>query len=149
MTATMVAVLGRGSTSASACRASTPAILLYYTMYYIAYYTMIYYNILYYTTIDYTVIGYEREQGRPDPVCLSFTHDRDYGVFKPYTEPKGGASAVAQTSLNLENEALLLLRGSWGGRLFVICRLLNERFWRVPRKSCDDSLAQGAERRAP
>ena len=28
--------------------------------------------------------GYLRESGPPDPVCLSFTHDRDYGVFKDY-----------------------------------------------------------------
>jgi len=28
--------------------------------------------------------GYEKEEGPPDPVCLSFTHDRDYGVFKEY-----------------------------------------------------------------
>jgi len=29
--------------------------------------------------------GYEREIGPPDQVCLSFTHDRDYGVFKNYS----------------------------------------------------------------
>ena len=28
--------------------------------------------------------GYLRESGPPDVVCLSFTHDRDYGVFKDY-----------------------------------------------------------------
>lgn len=31
--------------------------------------------------------GYETEEGPPDQVCLSFTHDRDYGVYKEY-EPK-------------------------------------------------------------
>eukprot|EP01065_Artemidia_motanka_P027131 TRINITY_DN32364_c0_g1_i1.p1 TRINITY_DN32364_c0_g1~~TRINITY_DN32364_c0_g1_i1.p1 ORF type:complete len:544 (+),score=197.99 TRINITY_DN32364_c0_g1_i1:66-1634(+) len=29
---------------------------------------------------------FEREVGKPDPVCLSYTHDRDYGVFKEYCE---------------------------------------------------------------
>eukprot|EP00404_Azadinium_spinosum_P033372 CAMPEP_0180578052 /NCGR_PEP_ID=MMETSP1037_2-20121125/12258_1 /TAXON_ID=632150 /ORGANISM="Azadinium spinosum, Strain 3D9" /LENGTH=325 /DNA_ID=CAMNT_0022595833 /DNA_START=18 /DNA_END=992 /DNA_ORIENTATION=+ len=29
--------------------------------------------------------GYEREAGPPDKVCLSFTHDRDYGIFKDYS----------------------------------------------------------------
>jgi len=29
--------------------------------------------------------GYEVESGPPDQVCLSFTHDRDYGVFKSYS----------------------------------------------------------------
>mmetsp|Transcript_54422 Transcript_54422/g.100559 ORF Transcript_54422/g.100559 Transcript_54422/m.100559 type:complete len:543 (-) Transcript_54422:71-1699(-) len=28
---------------------------------------------------------YEKEQDPPDPVCVSFTHDRDYGIFKPYS----------------------------------------------------------------
>merc|ERR1712151_1037282 len=27
---------------------------------------------------------YEPESGPPDKMCLSFTHDRDYGVFKEY-----------------------------------------------------------------
>ena len=26
--------------------------------------------------------GYRQESGPPDKVCLSYTHDRDYGVFK-------------------------------------------------------------------
>ena len=26
--------------------------------------------------------GYCQESAPPDPVCLSYTHDRDYGVFK-------------------------------------------------------------------
>mmetsp|Transcript_14672 Transcript_14672/g.40399 ORF Transcript_14672/g.40399 Transcript_14672/m.40399 type:complete len:311 (+) Transcript_14672:105-1037(+) len=30
--------------------------------------------------------GYENEAGPPDAICLSYTHDRDYGVFKEYTE---------------------------------------------------------------
>mmetsp|Transcript_104242 Transcript_104242/g.238676 ORF Transcript_104242/g.238676 Transcript_104242/m.238676 type:complete len:484 (+) Transcript_104242:62-1513(+) len=31
-----------------------------------------------------TIAGVRREDGPPDPVCLSYTHDRDYGVFKEY-----------------------------------------------------------------
>jgi len=31
--------------------------------------------------------GFQREDGPPDRDCLSWTHDRDFGVFKPY--PKG------------------------------------------------------------
>lgn len=27
---------------------------------------------------------YEREEGPPDPRCLSYTHDRDFGEFLPY-----------------------------------------------------------------
>jgi hypothetical protein len=30
---------------------------------------------------------YEKEGGKPDPVCLSYTHDRDYGTYKRY--PRG------------------------------------------------------------
>merc|ERR1712187_630229 len=26
-----------------------------------------------------------KEEGPPDAICLSFTHDRDYGVFKNYS----------------------------------------------------------------
>lgn len=29
---------------------------------------------------------YEPEEGKPDPMCLSYTHDRDYGVFNSYRE---------------------------------------------------------------
>jgi len=29
---------------------------------------------------------YEKETGPPDRVCLSYTHDRDYGAYKEYTE---------------------------------------------------------------
>ena len=32
---------------------------------------------------------YEKEQGPPDLQCLSYTHDRDYGEYKPY--PPGRA----------------------------------------------------------
>ena len=32
--------------------------------------------------------SYEREAGPPDPQCLSYTHDRDYGEFKPYPPGK-------------------------------------------------------------
>jgi len=32
--------------------------------------------------------AYAQESGPPDPVCLSYTHDRDYGVFKPYPAGK-------------------------------------------------------------
>ena len=30
-------------------------------------------------------MAYEKEGGPPDPRCVSYTHDRDYGSFKPYT----------------------------------------------------------------
>jgi len=33
---------------------------------------------------EYEDPPYEREEGAPDEVCVSFTHDRDYGVFKEY-----------------------------------------------------------------
>eukprot|EP00401_Gymnodinium_catenatum_P013964 CAMPEP_0117579762 /NCGR_PEP_ID=MMETSP0784-20121206/64802_1 /TAXON_ID=39447 /ORGANISM="" /LENGTH=498 /DNA_ID=CAMNT_0005379699 /DNA_START=1 /DNA_END=1497 /DNA_ORIENTATION=- len=36
---------------------------------------------------DFESPTYEREEGVPDQVCLSYTHDRDYGNFKEY--PKG------------------------------------------------------------
>lgn len=29
---------------------------------------------------------YQKESGPPDPVCLSFTHDRDYGRYLKYPE---------------------------------------------------------------
>jgi len=35
----------------------------------------------------YNEPDYEQEDGPPDQVCVSYTHDRDYGVFKDY--PKG------------------------------------------------------------
>jgi len=38
--------------------------------------------------------AYEREEGRPDNACLSYTHDRDYGAFKAY--PPGKAPFVAR-----------------------------------------------------
>lgn len=34
---------------------------------------------------EYKSSPYRKEVGSPDQVCLSFTHDRDYGVFKEYT----------------------------------------------------------------
>jgi hypothetical protein len=37
--------------------------------------------------------GYEKESGPPDPVCLSFTHDRDFGRYKAYPEGTGPSSA--------------------------------------------------------
>jgi len=36
---------------------------------------------------EYNDPPYEREEGPPDQVCVSYTHDRDYGLFKEY--PKG------------------------------------------------------------
>jgi len=36
---------------------------------------------------DYIKPAYHTEEGRPDAVCVSYTHDRDFGNFKPY--PKG------------------------------------------------------------
>eukprot|EP00929_Paragymnodinium_shiwhaense_P082452 TRINITY_DN43443_c0_g1_i1.p1 TRINITY_DN43443_c0_g1~~TRINITY_DN43443_c0_g1_i1.p1 ORF type:complete len:339 (+),score=68.27 TRINITY_DN43443_c0_g1_i1:54-1070(+) len=35
---------------------------------------------------EYTDPDYVKEEGPPDAVCLSYTHDRDYGVFKTYDE---------------------------------------------------------------
>eukprot|EP01062_Namystynia_karyoxenos_P011196 TRINITY_DN13991_c0_g1_i2.p1 TRINITY_DN13991_c0_g1~~TRINITY_DN13991_c0_g1_i2.p1 ORF type:complete len:488 (+),score=150.41 TRINITY_DN13991_c0_g1_i2:80-1465(+) len=37
-------------------------------------------------TREYDTPLYSREGGPPDRVCLSYTHDRDYGVFCPYSE---------------------------------------------------------------
>lgn len=34
----------------------------------------------------YRFPSYRRESGPPDEVCLSYTHDRDYGVFRSYQE---------------------------------------------------------------
>lgn len=36
-------------------------------------------------TAEYKHPPYRKEDGPPDAVCLSYTHDRDYGVFKSYT----------------------------------------------------------------
>ena len=36
---------------------------------------------------------YEKEAGPPDPRCVSFTHDRDYGLFHKYPVGKNGAQA--------------------------------------------------------
>ena len=35
---------------------------------------------------QYTSPPYEAESSPPDEVCLSFTHDRDFGIFKKYTK---------------------------------------------------------------
>lgn len=32
--------------------------------------------------------GYQKEEAPPTPECLSYTHDRDYGVFKEYPEQR-------------------------------------------------------------
>ena len=42
---------------------------------------------LYRETDEYRDQYFVPEDGKPDEVCLSYTHDRDYGVFKRY--PKG------------------------------------------------------------
>merc|ERR1712014_307288 len=34
---------------------------------------------------EYKNPRYRKEEGPPDAVCLSYTHDRDYGVFKSYS----------------------------------------------------------------
>eukprot|EP00927_Polykrikos_kofoidii_P028286 TRINITY_DN24727_c0_g1_i1.p1 TRINITY_DN24727_c0_g1~~TRINITY_DN24727_c0_g1_i1.p1 ORF type:complete len:314 (-),score=34.86 TRINITY_DN24727_c0_g1_i1:339-1280(-) len=34
---------------------------------------------------EYTKPAYSKEDGPPDAVCLSYTHDKDYGVFKDYS----------------------------------------------------------------
>jgi hypothetical protein len=39
----------------------------------------------YRATSEYKYSPYRKEDGPPDQVCLSYTHDRDYGVFKEYT----------------------------------------------------------------
>lgn len=33
---------------------------------------------------EFRMPPYQREEGPPDEVCLSYTHDRDFGVFKEY-----------------------------------------------------------------
>jgi len=33
---------------------------------------------------EYNDVNYSKEIGPPDPVCVSYTHDRDYGVFQEY-----------------------------------------------------------------
>lgn len=33
----------------------------------------------------YLEAPYRKETGPPDPLCVSYTHDRDYGIFKEYT----------------------------------------------------------------
>lgn len=35
-------------------------------------------------SVEYMDPTYHKEDGQPDSVCLSYTHDRDYGVFKVY-----------------------------------------------------------------
>jgi len=37
-------------------------------------------------SLEYQKPAYEKESGPPDRQCLSYTHDRDYGIFKSYTE---------------------------------------------------------------
>lgn len=37
---------------------------------------------------EYKNPDYEKENGPPDAVCVSYTHDRDYGNFKPYPKDK-------------------------------------------------------------
>ena len=37
---------------------------------------------------DYRKPVYDPEAAPPDLVCLSYTHDRDYGVFKDYPKNK-------------------------------------------------------------
>ncbi|CAD7935183.1 unnamed protein product [Amoebophrya sp. A120] len=39
---------------------------------------------LYRETDEYREQRFVKEEGKPDEVCLSYTHDRDYGVFKRY-----------------------------------------------------------------
>lgn len=36
---------------------------------------------------------YEKEGAPPDPRCLSYTHDRDYGQYKEYPEGNTGESS--------------------------------------------------------
>lgn len=37
---------------------------------------------------EYRSPPYVQEEGPPDQVCVSYTHDRDYGLFKPYPAGK-------------------------------------------------------------
>lgn len=39
----------------------------------------------YRASAEYRRPVYRKEDGKPDSICLSYTHDRDYGVFKSYT----------------------------------------------------------------
>jgi hypothetical protein len=39
----------------------------------------------YQRTAEYRNPPYKKEEGPPDAICLSYTHDRDYGVFKSYS----------------------------------------------------------------
>lgn len=43
----------------------------------------------YRSTPEYTAPGYKKEQESPDVICLSYTHDRDYGIFKSYSLANG------------------------------------------------------------
>ncbi|KAJ9435594.1 putative PKHD-type hydroxylase [Diplonema papillatum] len=37
-------------------------------------------------TEEYEAGAFETEAEPPDPVCLSYTHDRDYGQYKPFND---------------------------------------------------------------
>lgn len=37
---------------------------------------------------DYNDPPYQQEEGPPDALCVSYTHDRDYGIYKDYPEGK-------------------------------------------------------------
>eukprot|EP00927_Polykrikos_kofoidii_P037453 TRINITY_DN31604_c0_g1_i1.p1 TRINITY_DN31604_c0_g1~~TRINITY_DN31604_c0_g1_i1.p1 ORF type:complete len:544 (+),score=83.45 TRINITY_DN31604_c0_g1_i1:81-1712(+) len=39
-------------------------------------------------TDEYQQVEYNREETAPDPVCVSYTHDRDYGNFQEYPADK-------------------------------------------------------------
>merc|ERR550514_371402 len=38
---------------------------------------------------EHTRPAYTKESGPPDPVCISYTHDREFGVFKEYPKDRG------------------------------------------------------------
>lgn len=40
----------------------------------------------YRSSMEYRQPDYQKEDGPPDSICVSYTHDRDYGNFKSYTE---------------------------------------------------------------
>ena len=46
------------------------------------------YNSAYRASKSYAAQWYEVEARSPDPRCVSYTHDRDYGQFKTYPDGK-------------------------------------------------------------
>ena len=57
--------------------------------------------------------GYKRESGPPDPVCLSFTHDRDYGIFKAGNADNAQRSWDVQLSVAFPQIKMDTISISW------------------------------------